>query len=100
MVIVAGHLTIDPEQHETHLAGSIGVVENARPAAGCLDFAIMADLLDPGRVNLFERWESQACRQNPPRKRPRNKQGAAMLSASVAEYDIADVRPMFRKGRA
>ena len=28
--------------------------------AGCLDIAIMADLLDPGRVNLFERWESQA----------------------------------------
>jgi len=29
-----------------------------------------------------------------------NKQRAAMLSVSVAEYDIADVRPLFGKGRA
>jgi hypothetical protein len=61
------------------------VVEKARRADGCLDFAITADLLDPGRVNLCA---------------PRNKQGAAMLSVSVAEYDIADVRPLFGKGRA
>ena len=31
---------------------------------------------------------------------PSEEQGAAMLSASVAEYDIADVRPLFGKGRA
>jgi quinol monooxygenase YgiN len=59
MVIVAGHVTVDPEQREPYLAGSMSVVEKARQADGCLDFAITADLLDPGRVNLFERWESQ-----------------------------------------
>lgn len=31
---------------------------------------------------------------------PSNEQGAAMLSASVAEYDIADVRPLFGEGTA
>src|SRR2546421_7165516 len=31
-----------------------------RSAVGCLDVAICADLVDPGRVNIFERWESQA----------------------------------------
>jgi quinol monooxygenase YgiN len=60
MVIVAGHITVDPERRESYLAGSMSVVEKARRADGCLDFAITADLLDPGRVNLFERWESQA----------------------------------------
>ena len=58
MVIVAGHITVDPEQRESYLAGSMSVVEKARQADDCLDFAITADLLDPGRVNLFERWES------------------------------------------
>ncbi len=52
MVIVAGHVTVDPEQREPYLAGSMSVVEKARQADGCLDFAITADLLDPGRVNL------------------------------------------------
>jgi quinol monooxygenase YgiN len=59
MVIVAGHITVDPERRESYLAGSMSVVEKARRADGCLDFAITADLLDPGRVNLFECWESQ-----------------------------------------
>ena len=53
MVMVAGHITVDPEQRESYLAGSMRVVQEARRAAGCLDFAITADLLDPGRVNLF-----------------------------------------------
>ena len=100
MVIVAGHITVDPEQRESYLAGSISVVEKARRTDGCLDFAITADLLDPGRVNLFERWESQAAVKTARRSAPRNKHGTAMLSVSVAEYDIADVRPLFGKGRA
>jgi quinol monooxygenase YgiN len=48
------------ERRESYLAGSMSVVEKARQADGCLDFAITADLIDPGRVNLFELWESQA----------------------------------------
>jgi quinol monooxygenase YgiN len=100
MVIVAGHITVDPEQRESYLAGCMSVVEEARRADGCLDFAITADLLDPGRVNLFERWESQAAVKTFRRGSPSTKQRAAMLSASVAEYDIADVRPLFGNDRA
>jgi quinol monooxygenase YgiN len=100
MVIVAGHITVDPEQRQSYLAGSMSVVQKARRADGCLDFAITADLLDPGRVDLFERWESQAAVETFRRSGPRNKQRAAMLSVSVAEYDVADVRPLFGKGRA
>jgi quinol monooxygenase YgiN len=57
----------------------MSVVEKARRADGCLDFAITGDLLDPGRVNLFERWESQAAVKTFRRPGPRNKSGAAML---------------------
>jgi quinol monooxygenase YgiN len=97
MVIVAGHVTVDPEQRESYLAGCMSVVEKARRADGCLDFAITGELLDPGRVNLFEGWETQAAVDTLRRSAPRNKQGAAMLLVSVAEYDIADVRPWFGK---
>jgi quinol monooxygenase YgiN len=100
MVIVAGHITVKPEQRESYLAGCVSVVEQARGTAGCLDFAITADMIDPGRVNVFERWESQAAVKAFRRGGPSKAQGAAMLSASVAEYDIADVRPLFRKGTA
>lgn len=59
MVIVAGHITVESQQRESYLAGCVSVVERARGAAGCLDFAIAADLIDPDRVNVFEHWESQ-----------------------------------------
>jgi hypothetical protein len=52
-----------------------------------------------GRVNLFERWESQAAVKAFRRSAPRMKHRAATLSVSVAEYDIADVRPLFAKDR-
>jgi hypothetical protein len=42
-------------RRESCLAGCMSVVDKARRADGCLDFAITADLIDPGRVNLFER---------------------------------------------
>lgn len=94
MVIVAGHLTVEPHQRESYLAGCVSVVEQARRAAGCLDFAITADLLDPGRVNIFERWESQAAVDTFRSGGPSDDQTATMLSGSVAEYDVADARSL------
>jgi quinol monooxygenase YgiN len=100
LVIVAGHITVEPRERESYVAGCVSVVEQARGAAGCLDFAITADLVDPGRVNIFERWESQAAVDAFRGSGPSDEQGAAMLSASVVEYDIADVRPLFGEGTA
>jgi quinol monooxygenase YgiN len=95
MVIVAGHITVEPQHREAYLAGCVSVVEQARGTAGCLDFAITADLIDAGRVNIFERWASQAAVDAFRGSGPSDEQGAAMRSASVAEYDVADVRSVF-----
>jgi len=100
MVIVAGHVTVEPEERASYLAGCVTVVEQARGAAGCLDFAITADLIDPGRVNIFERWESQAAVEAFRSGGPSDEQGSAMLSASVAEYDVDGVRHLFGEGIA
>jgi quinol monooxygenase YgiN len=94
MVIVAGRLVVDPLQREAYLAGCISVVEQARQAPGCLDFTICADLLEPGRINVFERWESQAAVEAFRGSGPSDGQSAAMLAASVAEYDVADAREL------
>ena len=98
MLIVAGHLTVDPDQRESYLADCVSVVEQAREVDGCLDFVIAADLVDPGRVNVFERWESQAAVNAFRGSGPSSEQRAAILSASVAEYEIADARSLFETG--
>ena len=94
MIIVAGHLVVAEADRDEVLAGCAGVVEQAREAPGCLDFSVSADLLDPGRINIFERWESVAAVEAFRGSGPSDEQSAAMLSASVAEYDIADVRSL------
>ena len=94
MVIVAGHIIVAPGQRDSYLAGCASIVEQARDAAGCLDFAISADLVDPGRINVFERWDSQATVEAFRGSGPSDDQGDAMLAASVAEYDVADVREL------
>lgn len=70
------------------------VVEQARRAPGCLDFAITADLIDPGRINIFERWETQEAVRVFRGSGPGEEQSTAMLAASVAEYDVADIRSL------
>jgi quinol monooxygenase YgiN len=95
MVIVSGHITVEPQQRESYLAGCVRIVEQARRAVGCLDVAIYADLVDPGRVNIFERWESRAALKTFRGSGPDTEQRPAMLTVSVQEYDIADVRAVF-----
>ena len=94
MVIVAGQLVVDPEQRARYLATCTDVVEQARRAAGCLDFAISADLVDASRINVFERWESRAAVKAFRGSGPSDEQRDAMLSASISEYDVGDVRSL------
>ena len=94
MVIVAGPIFVDPAGRERYLAGCTEVVEQARRAQGCLDFAITADLIDPGRINIFERWKTQEAVRIFRGSGPGDEQSAAILAASVAEYDVADIRSL------
>jgi quinol monooxygenase YgiN len=94
VVIVAGHVVVDPEQRDDYLAGCVEVVRQARDTPGCLDFSLSADLLEPGRVNIYERWESQAAVEVFRGSGPSDEQGAEIRAASVSEYDIGDERSL------
>ncbi|MEV4284934.1 antibiotic biosynthesis monooxygenase family protein [Nonomuraea bangladeshensis] len=94
MVIIAGHVVVEPQQRERYLADCVSVIEPARRAPGCLDFAVSADLVDAGRVNIFERWESLSAVEAFRSDGPSGAQRAVMLAASVAEYEVGAVRSL------
>jgi quinol monooxygenase YgiN len=60
VIIVAGSLNLDATDRDRYLAAVADVARQAREAEGCLDFVQAADPIDPGRINVFERWESDA----------------------------------------
>jgi quinol monooxygenase YgiN len=57
-IIVSGTLHVDPPQRDAYLQARIPILTHARAAPGCLDFSLSADLVDAGRINVYERWRS------------------------------------------
>jgi quinol monooxygenase YgiN len=93
-VVVAGHVVVGPDARADYLKTCVAVIRQARAARGCLDFAISADLVDPSRINVYERWESQSAVEAFRGSGPSDEQGAAMISASVSEFDVAAERTL------
>lgn len=94
MVIVAGHLIVSRDARDDYLNGCRAVVDEARSAAGCQDFAISADVLDPARINIYERWESRESVEAFRGSGPDNDQSEMIVAASVSEYDVAGERSL------
>lgn len=59
MIVVMGHVDVDPGSRERFVELSQEAVRQARAADGCLHFAVTADPLDPGRVDIAERWRDR-----------------------------------------
>ena len=91
MLIIAGHLIVDPTERDRYVADCVTVVEAARVAPGCLDFSITADTVDPGRVLVYERWEDEAPMLAFRGAGPSGDQQAAIRDADVRRYVIASV---------
>ena len=90
MIVVAGALYVGASARAGYLQGCRDVVEQARAAAGCLDFALSPDLVDDRRINVLERW---ATREDLMRFRgsgPADEQNDVIESADVQELEVAD----------
>lgn len=60
MLIVAGTGHVDPDHRDALLASLAPSLRQVRTTPGCLDYVVAADPIEPDRVNIYERWESQA----------------------------------------
>jgi quinol monooxygenase YgiN len=60
MLIIAGTLRVDPADRDAYLELVGRATGMARSQPGCLDFAQSADPLEPDRINIYERWETDA----------------------------------------
>lgn len=95
MLIIAGKEYVAPEHRDAYVASHADLVRRARKHPGCLDVAVSADPIEAGRVNTFERWESEehlaAWRAVAAAPTPVTE----VLDGDVMLYEISTSRPPF-----
>jgi quinol monooxygenase YgiN len=96
MLIVAGHFDVDPARREQFINDRVAIIGVSRAEEGCISYAFSADPIEPGRVLLFERWESKAALaahlsglQSAPAATD-----IAVLGAEIQQYEISDIGPV------
>ena len=93
MVIVGGKFEVDPEQRDAFLAERHELMRASRGEDGCLEYTFAADPLEPGRVVLFELWESQTA-LDAHLAAISAKTTVTPRSASITLYEVAGERPL------
>lgn len=94
-VIIAGYVRVEPEDRDRYVEGHQNVVARAREHPGCLDVSICADPLDPGRINIFEHWESAEVLDAWRAIAPPPAVSAEIRDAVVAKHVVASSGPPF-----
>ncbi|MFD0557084.1 quinol monooxygenase YgiN [Stackebrandtia endophytica] len=95
MLIIAGSLRVAPEDRDGYVASLDNLIRTTRAKPGCLDFVIAADPVDPGRVNLLERWESEELLAAHQATADVPEPVTEILTDTVRKYSIASVGPVF-----
>lgn len=94
VIIIAGHLRVAASEREQYLTAVEDVTIRAREAPGCQDFVQSADPIDPERINIYERWDSDELLMSFRTSGDENDQPLPtpeLLGAEVAKYRISAV---------
>ncbi|WP_219467140.1 putative quinol monooxygenase [Nonomuraea rhizosphaerae] len=94
-VIVAGKVFVDPGIRDRFVEAHRGIVEAARAHPECVDVAISPDLVDPGRVNIFEHFTSEEALEAWRAVSPQPTASFEMRDAEVLKHVIAASGPPF-----
>lgn len=94
MIIVSGPIHVDAEARDAYLASCRPVIEAARQAPGCVDFHLSADPLEPGRINVYEQWETVDAVEAFRGSGPSGDQEAQIRAANVVQHEIATSTPL------
>jgi quinol monooxygenase YgiN len=95
MWIIAGHVTVDDDRRDEFVNAHRDLIVRARRAPGCLDVAITADPVEPGRIYNYERWESWEAVEAWRAQAHAPDTGIEMRDVEVEAYEIARARPPF-----
>ena len=95
MLIIAGYLQVAAHERAAYLELAKTATALARDAPGCLEFVQAPDPIEPDRIVIYERWESEdellAFRGSDPEQAPTPLPD--VLGADVVRYEISSFGP-------
>jgi quinol monooxygenase YgiN len=98
MVIVQGVFSVEPAERDRFVEASAEGMRASREEAGCLEYVIAADPLDPARAVLSERWESmEHLQEHLDRQRNADRSAGsrpAPRRAEITVFEVASSRPL------
>ena len=99
MIVIAGHVALDPARREPAIAAARAMMEETRKEKGCISYSFSADLEVPGCFRIFEEWESdEALRAHfasPHMARFQKAVGGlGVREMAVQRYEVAKVGPL------
>lgn len=59
-IAISGEVDLSPDDRDRALTLALPLIQAALAEPGCVHYAWTADLNQPGRVSVFEEWESEA----------------------------------------
>jgi quinol monooxygenase YgiN len=94
VIIVSGSLQVDEAERDAYLRSCHELMVTARRTPGCLDFYLVADPLEPGRIDVYEQWESVEAVEAFRGSGPSSEQQAQILDARVVQHEVAGSSPL------
>jgi quinol monooxygenase YgiN len=99
MLVIAGSISLDPDQREPAIAAALEMMEQTHKEKGCISYTFSADLSDPGEFRIFEEWESQealdAHMKSPHMAKFQGAMGGfGIRGMRLQRYEIASVGPL------
>lgn len=99
MIVIAGHILLDPARREPAIAAAREMMEETRKEAGCISYTFSADLHDPGRFRIFEEWQDDAALgahfESPHMARFQQAMGGfGIREMAVQRYEVSKVGPI------
>lgn len=94
-VIIAGKAYVDPADRDRYVEAFRDLITRCRAQPGCLDAAISADPVEPGRVNIFEHWTSTSALDAWRAIANAPSTGIEIGSVEVAKHEVARSGPPF-----
>lgn len=99
MIVIAGHVVLDPKQREKAEAAAREMMSETRKEDGCISYTFSADLEEAGRFRIFEEWQTdEALRAHFASQHMARFQqavgGLGVREMKVQRYEVSKVGPI------